>query len=210
MAFLVDAQDSAAGTPEPAPHPLAPLSAAEIEAASSALKSAKGLGDTARFVYVSLYEPAKHEVIAFEEGGPAPDRLAKVIIREHAERATYEAVVSIPDGAVTEFSQVPGVQTSIMVEEFLIAEDLVRKDPRWQEAMLKRGITDFDLCMIDPWPTDLGAQRPGRPRLRPPGRGRGHPGRPGHADGGQRGGPRRPAGPEGGRQLLRGADHRPR
>ena len=47
----------------------------------------------------------------------------------------------------------PGVQPSIMVEEFLIAEDLVRKDPRWQEAMRKRGITDFDLCMIDPWPT---------------------------------------------------------
>ena len=32
MAFLVDAQDSAAGTPGPAPHPLAPLTAAEIEA----------------------------------------------------------------------------------------------------------------------------------------------------------------------------------
>ena len=79
----------------PAPHPLAPLTAAEIEAASSAVKSAKGLGETARFVYVSLHEPAKHEVIAFEEGGPAPDRLVKMIIREHAERATYEAVVRL-------------------------------------------------------------------------------------------------------------------
>jgi primary-amine oxidase len=153
MAFLVDAQDPAAGTPEPAPHPLAPLTPAEIEAASAAVKSAKGLGDTARFVYISLHEPAKHAVIAFEAGGPVPDRLVKLVIREHAERATYQAVVRLPDGAVTEFTQVPGVQPSIMVEEFLIAEDLVRKDPRWQEAMLKRGITDFDLCMIDPWPT---------------------------------------------------------
>ena len=40
-----------------------------------------------------------------------------------------------------------------MLEEFLAAEDIVRQDPRWQEAMRKRGITDFDLCMIDPWST---------------------------------------------------------
>ncbi len=40
-----------------------------------------------------------------------------------------------------------------MLEEFLAAEDIVRKDPRWQEAMRKRGITDFELCMIDPWST---------------------------------------------------------
>jgi primary-amine oxidase len=152
MAFLVDAQDSAAGT-APALHPLAPLTAAETEAAASAVKLAEKLGDTARFVYVSLYEPAKHEVIAFEQGGPRPDRLVKVVIREHAERATYEGVVKLPAGEVIDFKRVPGVMPSIMVEEFVIAEELVRKDPRWQEAMRKRGITDFDLCMIDPWPT---------------------------------------------------------
>jgi primary-amine oxidase len=95
MAFLVDAQDPAAGIPGPAPHPLAPLTAAEIEAAASAVKAAKSLAGTARFVYVSLYEPPKHEVVAFEEGGPVPARLAKVIIRERAEHATYEGVVNL-------------------------------------------------------------------------------------------------------------------
>ena len=153
MAFLVDAKDPAAGIPAPAPHPLAPLTAAEIEAAASAVKAAKGLGETARFVYVSLYEPAKHEVIAFEQGGPAPDRLVKVIIRERAEHATYEGVVKLPGGEVVGYKRVPGVQPSVMLEEFLAAEDIVRNDPRWQEAMRKRGITNFDLCMIDPWST---------------------------------------------------------
>ncbi len=104
-------------------------------------------------MYVSLYEPPKREVIAFEEGGPVPDRLAKVVIRERAEHATYEAVVRLPDGAVLSLEKVPGVQPSVMFEEFMAAEDIVRKDPRWQEAMRKRGITDFDLCMIDPWST---------------------------------------------------------
>jgi primary-amine oxidase len=155
MAFLVDAQDSAAGVPGPAPHPLAPLTAAEIEAAASAVKAAEGLSETARFVYVSLYEPAKHEVIAFENGGPAPDRLAKVVIRERSAHATYEGLVNlcVAAGEVVSFRQVPGVQPSVMLEEFLAAEDIVRADPRWQEAMRKRGITNFDLCMIDPWST---------------------------------------------------------
>jgi len=153
MAFLVDAQDTAAGTPAPVPHPLAPLTAAEIEAAAAAVKTARNLGDTARFVYVSLYEPAKPDVIAFEQGGPAPERLVKVIIRERAEHASYESVVRLPDGEVIDFKQVPGVQPSVMLEEFLAAEDIVRADPRWRDAMRKRGITDFSLCMIDPWST---------------------------------------------------------
>jgi primary-amine oxidase len=155
MAFLVDAQDPAAGIPGPAPHPLAPLTAAEIEAAASAVKAAKSLAGTARFVYVSLCEPPKHEVVAFEEGGLVPARLAKVIIRERAEHATYEGVVNLSggDSQVVSYQRVPGVQPSVMLEEFLAAEDIIRKDPRWQEAMRKRGITDFELCMIDPWST---------------------------------------------------------
>ena len=153
MAFLVDAEDAAVGTPAPVPHPLAPLTGGEIEAAASAIKAAKRLSDTARFVYISLYEPSKHEIIAFEEGGPVPDRLAKVIIRERAEHATYEGVIKLPDGEVVDYNRVPGVQPSVMLEEFLASEDIVRKDPRWQEAMRKRGITNFELCMIDPWST---------------------------------------------------------
>ena len=48
--------------PEPAiarVHPLEPLSAAEIEAAAKAVTAAAGLGPSARFVYVSLYEPPR-------------------------------------------------------------------------------------------------------------------------------------------------------
>ncbi len=153
MAFLVDAENSAAGSPAPAPHPLAPLTAAEITAAAAAVRSAQDLSDTARFVYLSLYEPAKADVISFEAGGPVPDRLVKVVLRERAEHATYEAVVRLPKGEVVSYQRIPGVQPSVMLEEFLASEDIVRGDPRWQEAMRKRGITDFSLCMIDPWST---------------------------------------------------------
>src|SRR3989440_2869889 len=39
----------------------------------------------------------------------------------------------------------------LTLEEFVATEEAVRKDARWQEAMRRRGITDFDMVMIDPW-----------------------------------------------------------
>jgi primary-amine oxidase len=154
MAFLVDAADQAAGASGLTPHPLAPLTAVEIEAAAAALQANEGLGASARFVYISLQEPAKADVIAFEEGKGTPDRLAKVVVRDPAEHATYEGVVKLGETPeVVSYRHVPGVQPSVMFEEFMAAEDIVRSDPRWQDAMRKRGITDFSLCMIDPWST---------------------------------------------------------
>src|SRR6266700_3861329 len=158
MAFLVSSTGSAAEGTVPQSHPLDPLSAAEIDAATSAVKAAKGLAETARFVYVSLYEPAKADIIANDKGSaPKPPRLVRVVIRERAERATYEGIVALDESqgtaALTSWKQVPGVQPSVMLEEFFAAEELVREDPRWRDAMRKRGVTDFDLCMIDPWST---------------------------------------------------------
>ena len=38
-----------------------------------------------------------------------------------------------------------------MAEEFIDCERIVQADPRWQEAMRRRGVTDFSLAMVDPW-----------------------------------------------------------
>jgi len=128
-------------------HPLDPLTAEEIAAASRILKRDRGLAASARFVYVTLREPAKDAVLR----GEAVEREAHIVLRERAECRTYEAVVSITAGAVRQWREVPGVQPAIMLEEFLATEAAVRKDARWQEAMRRRGVTDFDMVMIDPW-----------------------------------------------------------
>jgi primary-amine oxidase len=133
------------------PHPLDPLDGSEVEAATDLLKKAAGLDGTARFVYVNLYEPTKAEVDAYESGAAPPPRQVKMIVRERAERATYEGIVTLGSGTVSSWRRIPGVQPSVMTEEFLAAEDAVRRDPRWQAAMRLRGVTDFSLCMIDPW-----------------------------------------------------------
>ena len=33
-----------------------------------------------------------------------------------------------------------------------LCEAAVKADPRWQDAMRKRGVEDFELAMVDPWP----------------------------------------------------------
>jgi primary-amine oxidase len=135
-------------------HPLDPLTGDEIERAAQILKDSKSLADSARFVYITLSEPPKNRVLAFgngEQDADSVDRVAAIVIRERAERKTYEARVSLTSGQVLDWREVPGVQPAIMFEEFLAAEQVVKKDPRWQEAMRKRGVTDLDDVMCDPW-----------------------------------------------------------
>src|SRR6266702_3925221 len=151
MAVLASGQVPVPDAATARAHPLEPLTAAEIEAAAAAVRAAAGLRPSARFVYISLYEPAKADVIAFEAGGPAPARQVKVVLRERAERASYEGIVAVDRAEVQSWRRVDGVQPSVMFEEFLAAEETVRADPRWQQAMRRRGVTDFSLCMIDPW-----------------------------------------------------------
>src|SRR5215475_376139 len=131
-------------------HPLDPLTAEEVEAAADILRAQRHLADTARFVFVTLNEPDKATVLGFQPGQPI-ERQAFVILRERAQHKTFEAVVSITAGEVLSWRERPGVQPAIMFEEFLAAEEAVRNDPRWQEAMRRRGVTDFQNVMIDPW-----------------------------------------------------------
>jgi primary-amine oxidase len=131
-------------------HPLDPLTAKEIEAASAILKRDRGLAATARFVYVTLKEPAKDAVLSYRPS-EVFEREAHIVLRERAERRTYEALVSITADEVRLWRELPGIQPAIMLEEFLATEATVKKDARWQEAMRRRGITDFDNVMIDPW-----------------------------------------------------------
>jgi primary-amine oxidase len=131
-------------------HPLDPLTPAEIEAATATLKQVRGLGSSARFVYVTLHEPPKERVLSFREGDPI-DREASVLLRDREQRRTFEAVVSVSGGEVRSWRELSGIQPPIMFEEFLAVEEAVKKDPRWQEALRRRGVTDFDNVMIDPW-----------------------------------------------------------
>src|ERR1700712_2912473 len=144
------ALDEPRTAPPPATHPLEPPTAEEVTAATTLLKEAHGLAATARFVFVHLHEPTKTALAGWSPEAPLP-REAEIVLYERGERMLYEAVVSLSEGTVLSWRARPGVQPPVMGEEFFATEDIVRADARWQEAMHRRGITDLDLAMIDPW-----------------------------------------------------------
>ena len=82
-------------------HPLDPLSADEIARAVAIVRAEKGMDGDARFGSITLVEPDKRKP-AEQNGG----RRAELIIYDRASACTYEAVVSVTDGAVP-FSDAP-------------------------------------------------------------------------------------------------------
>ncbi|MFN8635947.1 MAG: primary-amine oxidase, partial [Chloroflexota bacterium] len=137
-------------SPTSTAHPLDPLSAAEIEAAVAIVRNGRTLGPRTRFVTVSLKEPTRKELRLYRQG-VALERLAEIVLLDNDTAMTSEAVVSLSRGALTTWRDVSGVQPAVMLDEFYEAELMVKADPGWQAAVHKRGVTDFDLCMVDPW-----------------------------------------------------------
>jgi len=129
-------------------HPLDPLSASEIERAWEILREARALGPRVRVIFSMLHEPAK-KVVLGHRPGDAVERTACVVVVDRAEGKTYEATVSLSDGRVVSWEHVPGAQPAIVLDEFVDCEAAVRADPRWQEAMRKRGVTAIDALGAD-------------------------------------------------------------
>lgn len=131
-------------------HPLEPLSAAEIERAVAIARQEKGIGDSYRFPCVTLREPPKAFVLSYQTGDPC-DREASLILLDNATEKTYEAVVSLTQGEVTHWELIPNVQPNIMADELSDCEAVVKQHPEFLAALEKRGITDLDLVVVDPW-----------------------------------------------------------
>ncbi|MEM6432944.1 MAG: primary-amine oxidase [Cyanobacteria bacterium P01_D01_bin.115] len=133
-----------------ASHPLEPLTPEEIKAAVSIVKAEKALTDSFRFATVTLKEPEKQTVLNFRLGDPIA-RAVFMILLDNTTATTYEAVVSLSEQRLVTWDAIPGVQPSIMLDEFVACEAAVKASPEFQAAIAKRGITDPDLVMVDPW-----------------------------------------------------------
>jgi primary-amine oxidase len=131
------------------PHPLEPLSAAELERAVEIYRRDQG-ADDARFSTVTLCEPSKEALAAFRSGDLV-DRRAEVVVVAGPD-ALAEAVVSITHDRVDEHRVVPGARPALLFEEVLEASAALSEDERWIEALRRRGIDDPSAVQMDPWP----------------------------------------------------------
>jgi primary-amine oxidase len=63
----------------------------------------------------------------------------------------FEGVVDLSVQQLTSWKEIPGVQTGLAQPEFNILTNAVKADPRWQQAMRERGISNFDDVIVDGW-----------------------------------------------------------
>ncbi len=121
-----------------------------MEAAVALVRAHSQCHSKSRFISVNLKEPDKEAVLGYKVGDPVT-RTASVILLDNAQGYTYEVEVSLDRQEVTRFEHIPGVQPSIIADEFFDCEATVKQDPEVQAALRKRGITDLDLVTVDPW-----------------------------------------------------------
>ena len=135
-------------------HPLDPLTETEINTAVAVVKKEKFLGDRVAFPNVSLREPDKSKVLTFKKGDPIT-REAFVVVLEPSQSKSYEAVIDLTKASLLSWKQVNDGQPALLDDEYDLLEELAKADPRWQAAMKKRGITDFENAIVDGWAMGL-------------------------------------------------------
>ncbi|WAL60250.1 primary-amine oxidase [Thermocoleostomius sinensis] len=131
-------------------HPLEPLSADEIAAAVALVRSQKHVGATFRFPCVTLNEPPKSMILNLQPGDVL-DRQAFLILLDNETGKTYEAIVSLTQNEVITWTHIPDVQPNIMADELAECEAAVKAHPDFAVALAKRGITDLEAVVVDPW-----------------------------------------------------------
>jgi len=157
FAWIFIAPFAAGAEPRKARHPLDPLSREELAATVRLLQLQGKVDQQSRIPLIVLREPPKREVLSFAPGSPVR-RQAFAVVYERAGNRTFEAIVDLTDKRLTSWKEVPGVQPPLMDDDIELAQAIVRADPRWLDALQKRGIGDPEHVAIDTWP--IGDQIP--------------------------------------------------
>ncbi|DBA72671.1 TPA: putative terpene-alkaloid biosynthetic cluster [Trebouxia sp. C0005] len=137
-------------------HPLDALSAEEIKACSKACSAYAEQHelDALRFNVISLKEPTKAELLAYEaDKSKTPSRKAYCIVQSFPKSPVNEVHLDVSgSGAtVTSWKQVDGVEPLASPDDCLLAEQIAKADPKVREQLKLRGVTDMDLVACDPW-----------------------------------------------------------
>jgi primary-amine oxidase len=131
-----------------APHPLDPLSAAEIRAAAAAVRRERAPSDGWRFAGIDLREPDKAQLA----GRQPPPRIVDIVGFDRADGRGYQGTVSLDaDRVLTWEALEPGQQPSMTVADYHECDEVLRRHPRMIEALARRGVTDMELVLIDVW-----------------------------------------------------------
>lgn len=131
-------------------HPLDPLSESEIAIAVDVVL--KKQGDLI-FNSVTLLEPKKELLKSYIESRETKiPRIADVIASGKGNK-TYDVLVDINEKTIIRWDEPKGVYPGITMEDLMVVEDIVRKDPKVIEQCGILGIPAEDMHKVycDPW-----------------------------------------------------------
>ncbi len=137
-----------------ATHPLDGLTPPEIAQVKSLLEREGAIGEHTVFAQQLMVEPSKEVLAAWKPGAP----LGRKVLTTLLDRDTglvREALVDIDSASVESIQELPTGefpygQPAYVFEEYDDVQVIVKSDPRWQEAMRRRGLTDFDRALCNP------------------------------------------------------------
>jgi len=135
---------SSAEPPRTVAHPLEPLSATEVEACAAVARETIEIGPRTRFVSASTAEPAR--------GEEAAGRCAELLVHQPETRSVVRLIVDLERGEAAAVETIEGVEPALGIDELERFERAMRTDPRFLEALQRRGIEDPELVDIDPVP----------------------------------------------------------
>ena len=132
------------------PHPLGPLTPAEISKVVNIIKVSPLFNDKTRFETIELCEPAKAAVRALKPSERLP-REARANIFNLGGIGVVRLKVSLDEARIVSAEELADQRPMIQIEQFLKVQKVVRQDPRFIEGCARRGVTDMSKVCIDPW-----------------------------------------------------------
>ncbi|TIA57557.1 hypothetical protein D6C77_06083 [Aureobasidium pullulans] len=139
-------------------HPLAPLSAQEIQAASSLIYNQWPENTDLQFKVITLNEPAKAEMVPYLEAEfqgqrlPSIDRRVMVAYYIRKTNKLHEAVVNLSTSTVESNARLgPNVHAAGDGEEILDIEKLALEDEGVQAEIAKLQLPEGTAVVCDPW-----------------------------------------------------------
>ncbi|MEM1248809.1 MAG: tyramine oxidase [Acidobacteriota bacterium] len=128
-------------------HPLDGLTAEEIAVVQKTLAAEGLLAEGSNLISVSLIEPDKKDVLAWTPGKALP-RHARALLRSKGE--TVSLHVDLRSGEATGRETIDVGQPPVSLGEFVGVTAAVAEHAGFQEALGKRGVTDFGALFCAP------------------------------------------------------------
>jgi primary-amine oxidase len=135
-----------------AAHPLDLLTPDEVTAAVALVRARPGVGEGVRVPFVRVAEPDPAELAAVDAGTAPGRRRLRVTVVLGTGPGVVDAVVDLDRGEIVSWEEHPEAQPALLFGEALAAIQACRADPRFQEAVRRRGIENVERVQIDPWP----------------------------------------------------------